>query len=185
MQISSRMSPDDFWRQVEKTHDHVRSSVDSTRLFGLAGWDGPAMVGDWEWEDQVLKRAGLAFGGPDDDVSVHVVTVGDDPRRDVVRALSRSTGLRTGDPGYEYKSESIRKSRGESVWLTVDGVGVEFEMWGGPSHWWAAGHIDSARVTIESRNYAVDRVHLVEVRDIDPFLEGRRQYLQAARGELE
>lgn len=184
MQISGRMTPEEFWRHVDETDEKVRLAAATTRLFELEQWEQSIMIGSWEWEDQQLKSAGLAFGTPDDEVSVHIATVVGDPRREAFRAISRATGVLPGDPDYKDKRR-VQESPGDAVALKIDGVGVEFEMWGGPSRWWAAGQVDGVGITIESRNYPVEQFSLVEVDDVGPYLLGRRTFLQAVRGEVE
>lgn len=185
MQISGRMTPEQFWRHIDETDAQVRLAAATTRLFGLEQWDESIMIGDWGWESQRLQTAGLAYGTPDDDVSVHIATVIGDPRREAFREISRATGVLPSNPAYKDERRRIQESRGEAVTLRIDGVGVEFEMWGGPSRWWAAGHVDGVGITIEGRNYPVEQLSLIEVHDVEPYLLGRRTFLQAARGELE
>ena len=118
----------------------MRAAAHETRLFGLQGWDGQVMVGDWEWQNERLMTAGLAHGTPDDDISVQILTVAGDPHPEAVRSISRATGVSPLEPGYESKREAIRDAP------------VEFTMWGGPSRWWAAGDVNDAGVMIESRD---------------------------------
>jgi len=130
----------------------VRAAAHETRLFGLQGWDGQVMVGDWEWQNERLMTAGLAHGTPDDDISVQILTVAGDPHPEAVRSISRATGVSPLEPGYESKREAIRDAPGDVLSILVDGAPVEFTMWGGPSRWWAAGDVNDAGVMIESRD---------------------------------
>jgi hypothetical protein len=52
--------------------------------YGLAGWSGLPMIGDWTWENDRLVTVGLAHGAPDGPGPIlHVHTTLRDPRLDV------------------------------------------------------------------------------------------------------
>ncbi|KZE98468.1 MULTISPECIES: hypothetical protein [unclassified Rhodococcus (in: high G+C Gram-positive bacteria)] len=184
MKVTGHMSPDEFWRDIDQSCDRVRLGAQGIGLFGLREWDGATMIGDWEWVNDLLSSGGLVHGTPDGDVSVQISTVVGDPRREVVRAIERATGISPWEPDYENRHRAVRDAPGVAVPMLCDGVSVEFSKWGGPDRWWAVGEVDGVSLVIESRNYPVDDVDLIEIDDVEPYLAGWRDYVRSFRGGI-
>ncbi|MEW2015302.1 hypothetical protein [Rhodococcus sp. NPDC076796] len=184
MEVTGRLSPDEFWEHTSELESRVLSEARQVRVFGLKEWIGPIMIGDWGWVDDRLSSAGLVHGTPDGDLSLQISTVVGDPRREVVRAIERATGISPREPDYENRHRAVRDSPGVAVSIPCDGVSVEFSKWGGPDRWWAAGGVDGVSIVIESRNYPVEDVALIETDDVKPYLEGWRDYMRRVRGGI-
>ncbi|MCJ0980782.1 hypothetical protein MTX35_24025 [Rhodococcus sp. ARC_M12] len=61
---------------------------------------------------------------------------------------------------------------------------MEFQKWGGLQRWWAAGEIDGVSIVIENRNCPVEDIALIEIDDLQPYLEGWREYVRIVRGGM-
>ncbi|AJW41006.1 hypothetical protein NY08_2996 [Rhodococcus sp. B7740] len=61
---------------------------------------------------------------------------------------------------------------------------MEFSKWGGPDRWWAAGEVDAISLVIESRNYPVEDVALIEIDDVKPYVQGWRECMRCVRGGI-
>ncbi|MGF0311908.1 hypothetical protein [Rhodococcus sp. IEGM1428] len=184
MQVSGRLSPEEFWEQMNRIEGRVLSGARQVRVFGLKEWVGPIMIGDWEWVDDRLSSAGLVHGTAHGDVSVQINTVVGDPRREVVRAIERATGISPGEPDYENLHQAVEDAPGDAVSILADGVSSEFTQWGGVDRWWAAGVVDDVALFLEGRNYPVHSVHLNEIDDVQPYLDGLREYVRTVRGGM-
>ena len=183
MRIVGHLTPDEFWRRVESGEEQVRAGASSIPTYGLSGWGGPIMIGDWEWENKELILAGLAHGTPDADSCVEVVTTVHDPRRQAVRSMERAIGLTPIDADYERRHRAIQDVTGGEVQIRVDGRATTFTTWGGRERWWAAGTVDGLGVVLETRRYPLEQVDLVRIDDVEPYLAGRREYIRLCRGE--
>ncbi|QII08042.1 hypothetical protein BH93_24020 [Rhodococcoides fascians A25f] len=184
MQVSGRLSPEEFWEQMNQIEGRVLSGARQVRVFGLKEWVGPIMIGDWEWVDDRLSSAGLVHGTPDGDVSVQINTVVGDPRREVVRAIERATGISPMQPEYESRHQAVMDAQGDAVSILADGVSIEFTQWGGRDRWWAAGVVDDVALFLKGRNYPVHSVDLTEIDDVQPYLDGWREHVRAYRGGM-
>jgi len=183
MRIVGHLTPDEFWRRVESSEEQVRAGTSSIPIYGVSGWGGPIMIGDWEWEDKDLILAGLAHGTPDADSCVGVVTTVHDPRRQTARSMERAIGLTPIDVDYERRHRAIQDATGSGVQIRVDGRATTFTIWGGRERWWAAGTVDGLGVVLEARRYPLEQVELARVDDVEPYLAGWREYIRLCRGE--
>ncbi|MFE4837579.1 hypothetical protein ACFRAU_23215 [Arthrobacter sp. NPDC056691] len=60
-----------------------------------------------------------------------------------------------------------------------------FEVWREAGRWWAAGHHDGKSLILEgTTELDLSAVSQRRVSDIEPYLQGRRAQVRAARGEL-
>lgn len=184
MKVTGRLSPDEFWEHVSQLESRVLSEARQVRVFGLVEWIGPIMIGHWGWVDDRLSSAGLVHGIPDGDVSVQIDTVVGDSRWEAVRAIERATGISPREPDYRSRHRLVRDSPGIAVSIPCNGVSVEFEKRGGLRRWWAAGEIDGVSIVIESRNCPVEDIALIEIDDLQPYLEGWREYVRIVRGGM-
>ncbi|MDV6259985.1 hypothetical protein [Rhodococcoides yunnanense] len=182
--MTGKLSPDEFWEQMNQIESRVLSGTRQIRVFGLKKWVGPIMIGDWEWVDDRLSSAGLVHGTPDGDVSVQINTVVGDLRREVARAIERATGISPRDPDYEIRHRAVEDAPGDDVSVLADGVSIEFTQWGGRDRWWAAGVVDDVALFLEGRNYPVHSVDLIEIDDVQPYLDGLREYVRTVRGGM-
>ncbi|MFD6063007.1 hypothetical protein [Rhodococcus wratislaviensis] len=183
MRIVGQLTPDEFWCRVESGEEQVRAGAGSLPTYGLEGWDGPIMIGDWEWDDKELILASLAHGTPDTNSAVEVVTTVHDPQRQAVRSMERAIGLTPIDADYARRHRAIQDVPGSEIQIRVNGRPTTFTTWGGRERWWAAGTVDGRGVVLEGRRHPLEQVDLVRVDDVEPYLAGRREYLRECRGE--
>ncbi|WP_415975976.1 hypothetical protein [Rhodococcus sp. 077-4] len=180
MDVTGHLSPDEFWRHIDRSVDRVRLGADGIRLFGLKGWKGATMIGDWEWADDRLSCAGLMHGTPSDDVSIQINSVVGDPFDEMARAVGRAVGFAPSESDYGNRYREIR----DAVPILADDVRTDFTSWGGHNRWWAAGEVDGVSLVIESRNFPVEDIDLIEIEDVDPYLAGWQDHLRTVRGGM-
>ena len=183
MRIVGHLTPDEFWRRVESSEEQVRAGASSIPIYGLSGWGGPIMIGDWEWEDMDLILAGLAHGTPDADSCVGVVTTVHDPRRQTVRSMERAIGLTRIDVDYERRHRAIEDatgigSRSVSTVVRPPSRSGEDVNAGGPLAPSTASESFSKPVDIRW-----SRLNSLRVDDVEPYLAGWREYIRLCRGE--
>jgi hypothetical protein len=184
MHYRGRLLPDAFWAHYAQTEERIRSTAAVLPCYGLVGWVGLTMIGDWEWENDVLVTVGLAHGAPDGDgPTLHVHTTTRDPAADVA-------SLRMAAAGRPRDADDMRRRRreldaaGGGPWtLAVNATPVAFTVWTEADRWWAAGHYDGFGLVLEGRRLPVSEVALARVDDIEPYLVGRRAHVRALRGE--
>ncbi|WP_119699070.1 hypothetical protein [Rhodococcus ruber] len=182
MHIAGHLSPEEFWRRIDAGDEQVRGSVGAFPLYGLHGWTGPVMLGKWQWENGQVTTAGLVYGTPATEVSVEVVTTVHDPRRRAVTAIERAVGVSPADARCAGHHHRIARAAAREVQIRVDGRDLIFSAWGGSERWWPAGTVEGAGIVVQARRYPPDRVVLVAVHDVEPYLSGRRAYLLTVRG---
>jgi hypothetical protein len=184
VQYLDRLPPEAFWGRYAEMEERIRATAAVLPSYGVAGWGGLVMIGDWQWENEQLVSIGLAHGAPADESKLHVHTTVRDPTADVTSL--RMAAVR---PAWDDKDEMLRRLRefgtvaGESSTIAVDAAPVEFTVWGEAGRWWAAGHHDGFGLVLEGQRIPIGRVELVRIHDLDPYLAGRRAYLRALRGE--
>lgn len=185
MQTRDPLDPDDFWSFIDQGDARIRAAVGELPLFGVADWTGPLMVGDWEWEDGRLARAGLAHGEPRGlGAHVHVQVSRKDPV-DVVHNLRLGAVAPDPDDRTSYLAlrRRIAAEPGVPTRIPVEGSPVDFDVWDDVVHWYAAARHGGHGLVVEARDITPNRLALLRVDDIEPYLAGRRAYLRARRGE--
>lgn len=184
MQYAGRLSPAAFWTHQSDVEKQMRATARVMPCYGLAAWSGLRWIGDWQWEHGRLVTAGLAHSAKDGDVpTVQVLTTVRDPREHVA-------SLRLNEPGALGAADAVRDrlrefetAAGEPATTTVDAEPVELTVWRDAKRWWAAGRHRGYGLVLEARHIAVEAISLVRVRDIEPYIAGRRAYLRRRRGE--
>jgi len=184
MQVAGRLSREEFWARIAASEQRVRDSAAILPIYGVAGWSGSLMVGDWEWENGQLVTAGLAHGDPSGDgPTVQVRTTVNDPQAAV--ASLRIADLRA----LHDEDDFLRRRRAADVAPTVhvdipvNSVPVRFEVREEGDRWRGAAQQADYGLVIEGRRMATDRLTLIRVHDIEPYLAGHRAHLNALRGE--
>jgi hypothetical protein len=179
MRVTGQLSPEEFWDRITAGEQRMRDSAAVLPVYRLADWAGPVLTGDWEWEDDALVTAGIAHGDPDGP-GVHVRTTTHDPRAEVAR-------LRRPVPAPAENLVAATPAAVE-IWadgeILVDGTPVAVELWRDGERWWAAGAHDGRGLVLAGNRVPVQDVALVRVRDLEPFLAGRRDFLRALRGGI-
>jgi hypothetical protein len=171
MDFAGELSPEQFWAHTDALYDQVRAAAHLLPLYGVAGWAGLIMIGDWEWYNDDLSRAGLSYGdplgGPLGGTCIAVTTCADEESVPQAGPFGPVRLPPTG-PGPE---------------ISLDGRPVPVDSWREVDSWHAVATLGDHLVHIEVGGPAPDRIDLVRVTDVEPYLAGSRAYLHAARGE--
>jgi len=184
MRFAGRLTPDEFWERNSALDQQVRDAALSFPTYGLKEWPDPIMLGHWEWQDDTLVLAGLEHGTPDTGgPSVDVLTTVHDPVGKAASLVVSALGLTPLDDEYRRRRREVEAAEGRTVLIPVDGQAVSFVVWGGQKRWWAAATIANFGIVLEGRRYPLDRVALIRISDVEPYLSGRNAYLRAFRGE--
>lgn len=175
MEFSGYLAPEEFWALMRETDETLRTSFHSTPVYGLTGWNGVAMVGEW-----AFSEGNRGFQYRDDSAGKPLVVVetgdGRDPRW--MLASFRSRG--------EYLPHQLGESASAPdriIQADVDGAPVMFEVWDESDRWWGVGVIADRAILIESRRHRDEPIHLTLVTDVEPYLAGRHDWIRRARGE--
>jgi len=190
---------------IERDH---RQEVERFRaapfpLYGLPpSWPGPRHLGGWEggWakgQQPITTALSLGHGdpltdqGPELRVEVRVehgnteqvMTVRPQSRRDLAEEL----WLRAAPPAHDHAEHfhqlAAARRRPDPAWsqvtISVDGRPVAFEWLAEGRHWVARAELDDCTLTFHGRDLPVESVELVQVSDLEPYIQGQRR-LQAA-----
>jgi hypothetical protein len=184
MQVARWLSPEEFWARIAASEQRMRESAAILPIYGVAGWSGSLMVGDWDWKNGQLVTVGLAHGHPSGDgPSVQVQTTVLHPRTAVA-------SLRMAHLAAPHDKDDFQRRRREAdaaatghVDIAVDSVPVPFGVWNDGDPWWAAAQQADYGLILEARHMAMDQLALIRVHDIEPYLAGRRAHLRVPRAD--
>jgi hypothetical protein len=165
--FAGRLGPEQFWAHIDELADQIRAVAHLMPLYGVTGWTGQVMTGDWQWHDDQLELAELAHGDP----------VGDGVR--VAVATSTEAPFLDGPPGHEHPDAPTGPAR-----ITVDGQPVDVTCRRDDQAWSATGRLADHHLRIQARGVTPDQLSLTRVTDIEPYLTGYRSYLRALRGGI-
>ncbi|MFE5839436.1 hypothetical protein [Arthrobacter sp. NPDC056493] len=185
MKVTGRLSPDEFWDEYGRMEDLVRESFGEVTCYGLSQWPGPIAVGEWDLGSSPSAAVGLEYGSGEAGRTVQVTTTSQDPRLTIAHRRLILDGPPASGEDLSRRLGRLTSERGEEVSLPVDGAEVLFEVWRDAGRWWAAGHHDGKSLILEGTpELDLSTVALLRVSDIEPYLQGRRAQIRAARGEL-
>lgn len=175
MQITGYLAPDEFWALMRESDDRLRTSFLTAPVYGLSGWPGSAMVGEWSFGE---GNRGFQYRDSTEHRPAVVVETGDagDPRC-LLAAFRRRDVF---DPGSAVVAATLPDRIVEAA---VDGAPVAFEVWDDADRWWGVGVIRGRAILIESRRTLGQPIALELVTDIEPLLAARNDEIRRARGE--
>ncbi|HEV7168805.1 MAG TPA: hypothetical protein VGN49_12655 [Micrococcaceae bacterium] len=78
----------------------------------------------------------------------------------------------------ELDSEPVR-----SLLIPVEETPVSFNIWANVARWVGTASHQGLGLVLSGRGFAIDGVELQRVRDIEPYLRGRREQIRAMRHE--
>jgi hypothetical protein len=190
MEWAERLTPDEFWERIDASERSLRDSAAAWPSYTVADWRGPAIVIEWTLGDGVhaiVHGNPLATRRDADDVVLagleepHIlVRTGDENARRAVHSLRRAASR----PGDEVDLSTVaRAAPDEIAEIIVESTPVMFEVWRDPDCWWAGGAYRGDVIVIEARGLEPDVLRLVRVRDIEPFIAQRREWIMRLRRE--
>jgi hypothetical protein len=163
-------------------------------LYGLPpAWPGARYLGGWEGSSgrrqrPVTTALSLAHGdpltdqGPELRVETRVEQVDTDRRH-----LAEELWLRAAPPDQDLAAHVERlagaRRRPDPAWsqvtIPVDGRPVAFAWLAEGRHWVALAEVDGRTLTLHGRDLPVESVELVQVADLEPYLQGQRRLQEA------
>jgi hypothetical protein len=162
-------------------------------LYGLPpAWPGPRHLGGWEggWakgQRPVTTALSLAHGdpltdqGPELRVEVRVEHAAS--RRDLAEELWLRATPPALDPAEHAAQFAAARRRPDPPWsqvtIPVDGRPVAFEWLAEGRRWAARAELDDRTLTLHGRDLPVESVELVQVADLEPYIQGQRRLQQA------
>ncbi|WP_395244211.1 hypothetical protein ACGGZK_19115 [Agromyces sp. MMS24-K17] len=188
MHIVGRLTPEEFWAQVDAGDDEVRRTFGERAVFGVRNWPGRAMVGEWAFGEGVRAILfvpyawdGVDYSDPDLAPRVDVLVDTVAPRELVARRMELDAFL-AGDTAPRRLLEAPAPDA--IVDVLVDGVAEPFELWAreGVDRSRVAGRLAGATVVIESTGHPLESLELERIRDVEGLLAERRRWLRALRG---
>jgi hypothetical protein len=192
-------------KAVERAH---RWEVERFRaapfpLYGLPpAWPGARYLGGWEGSSgrgqrPVTTALSLAHGdpltdqGPELRVETRVKHVDTDQVMAVPlesqRYLAEELWLRAAPPDHDLPAHVERlaaaRRRPDPAWsqvtIPVDGRPVAFEWLADGRHWVARAELDESTLTLHGRDLLIESVELVQVADLDTYIQGQRRLQEA------
>lgn len=185
MRLTGKLGPQEFWARIDEGEARVRAEAGALPLFGVDGWTGPRMTGDWSWENNRLVSAGLAHGDRQGGGAfIQVLTTSDDPTQ-AVASRRMATRMPTIEPDQlPTVLGELHADPGTPALVTIEDEPREFRQWSDKSGWLAAGRHGEAGLVIEaSVSVDITQLRLARVTDIEPYIAGRRARLRRLRGE--
>lgn len=192
------ISPARSWARRERLEEQMWRSV-PLRLYGLPPmWNGPRFLGGWGSHRKGITSLELLHGDALGEGSQLRVEVLADPYdlhpRSLAMALwheaERPPPASPGAEIFAWRDAREREiaSRPDPEWrpmsIPVDGRSVEFQLLSEGASWVAHAQVEELRLILRGRDFPVDEVDLVSVKDVEPYIEGsRRQREQHEHGQ--
>ena len=191
---------------IERDH---RQEVERFRaapfpLYGLPpAWPGPRHLGGWEsgWakgqRGSVTTALSLGHGdplteeGPELRVEVRAEHVDTEQATTAWlqsrRELAEELWLRATPPAHDLAGHldqlAAARRRPDLAWsqvtIPVDGRPVAFQWLAEGRHWVARAELDDGTLTLHGRDLPVESVELVQVVELEPYVQGQRRLQQA------
>jgi len=183
MHLAGRLTPEELWAHMTQLEEQVRALAQLLPLYGVADWTGLRLLGDRGWHNDALTEVGLAHGDRNSTGPVAGVQVTMRDGESAVRNLRIAEHDWSGEVQLRALEHRLAATPTTSVDITIDGQPERFTRWNDDARWYAAARRDDHSVVIEARDITTAHIGLVRVRDIEPYLAGRRAHLRALRGE--
>lgn len=177
--FEGRLPDEEFWPQVAPGDAELRSSFESTVTFGVNNWSGPVWVGEWELHNGTRS---LVYANAADNALLVVYTVEDRDPRNFVMHL-RWGQLATMNQKYAefIEGDVFHEVPDDVLVLDIDRVPVVFETWTDESDMWGAGVLGNHTIAFRCSHLIGGSPALTRVQDIDPYIEGRHNWIRRAR----
>jgi hypothetical protein len=176
-----RLSPGEMRARADEQEAVIRATAHVLPLYGLDGWAGQRLISSWSRWDDCLELAGLGHGCPTGSEPYVDVLVGSPTTGDVALETRRQRRYGAEPPrdeaAFSRIEEESRAQVPEAVVIPVDDQPHDFQFWPHPGGWIAAATVDGYQIVLRARAVDPSVVRLRVVTDIEPYLQGRRQFL--------
>lgn len=188
MHIVGRLTPEEFWAQVDAGDDEVRRTFAERPVYAVRDWPGRALLGEWAFGDGLRAVVfvpagweGVDYSDPSLTPRVDVLVDTVAPRTLVARRMELDEFV-AGDPAPRRLLEAPAPDA--IVDVLIDGVAEPFERWAGDEvrRERVAGRLAGVTVVVESAGHPLDSLELVRVTDVEGLLSERRRWIRALRG---
>lgn len=138
----------EFWALMRGFDDQVRESLAHRPAFAPADWSGSRALGEWSFG---AGNRTLVHGDPEN--GRPFITVAVSSRRG--RETARELWVNRSGPSNDKVEHSLRRLEFEAQApvqrpIAVDGAVLEFDVWEGESHWWAAANRPGYGIALEA-----------------------------------
>ena len=181
MKRGGSSSPEEFWAREEALYTEIRQSFVRRGCYGLADWVGPVSIMGWSMGGSTSRS--LLYGAVDSARQVQVLTTDEDPIPEIWKMRSSL------EPGPKDRQEALQLHRrtdtqpDDQAEIVVGRERIVFQTWTFDDYFWAAGRVADQGIALQIRGNILPEIFLKEIRDIEPFLEGRRVLLERMRAE--
>ncbi|MER7008626.1 hypothetical protein ABT297_37025 [Dactylosporangium sp. NPDC000555] len=176
-----KIDPGRFWAMQDEIDARMRAAAPGVLLLAMRDGPDPAMTGNWSWEDGRLASAGLLHGDPESGGPYcHVITTATGPD-DVVR-MQRLAAIAAAAPRATRTMPDELGTGTLATTVEIDGPMVETQSVNESDRWFQTAILDGTGIVVESRGVDPRSIVLVRVTEVEPYLDGRRQYLRSRRG---
>lgn len=177
----ARIRPEEMRAKAEEQEAAIRASAHILPLYGLDTWDGPRLISSWSRWDDRLEVAGLGHGYPTGSEPYVNVLVGSATVGDIALETRREWRYGTEPPrdeaAFRRIEEELRAQVPKAVVIPIDDQPHDFEFWPHLDGWIAAARVDGYQIVLRARAVDPSTVRLRLITDIEPYLQGRRQFL--------
>ena len=183
--FAGRLTPEEFWQRIADRERQIRESAAILPLYGSADrLPQPAMLGNWEWQNGHLMKAGVTYGDPlGEGPLLHVQSTTRPPAEKVALARMASFGPSRDRENAVNQWRAAQDPTSETLDISIDDSARRFDLWRDGDQWWAAGEHAGHGVMIDARRLPPQPLTLIRIHDLEPYLVERRSDLRARRGE--
>jgi hypothetical protein len=179
VQSGQMLSPDEFWQRQSTLDGEVQESFLHRTAYGIVDWSGTAMLGEWSLGDGTYRS--LRF---DDGPGVTVVVASADRAAEaaldhLLMNLPVSLELRLDTSAAP--PEHRQPTPAGAVAISVSDIVTIFEGWNSAGFTVAGAAIGQVDLAVCWRGIDARLLRLAPVDAIEPFLEGRREFIRTAR----
>jgi len=184
MELSGYLPPDQFWAMHDEVDQEVRNGIDHLPLFHFEDWEGPAILGSWQFdgsEGSVVQGNAFSQTGP----LVEIITTTLGPREMARNRWRATVGIPQNLDELQRQDAAFNALPTERLIITVDGSPSNLTLWRGTDSWIAAAKAGELGIVIDAQRNPPppEAVSLRRVADVEPLLQARRAALRAIRGE--
>lgn len=179
--LAGRRSARQLRNRRAERHQVIRRR--SFPVHGLDGrWTGSRWIGGWGGPNRDVDHIDLAHGNPHDHSAplVRITTWRLSPRSAELTVAHAAQNLaehlwRDAGAPHDLVRSTFTSDDPTIAWsereLSIDQRATAFRSLAQPPHWVALARIESSLITIEARRIEPDKVALVTVENIEPYLE--------------